>query len=90
MEKPTSPVESKPPRYRSIASCFSKASANVASLLRPTIYCLNVPILLAFFNSSANPAIKQTITLIYDKINNNNNLQPMNIMYKQLSTTEHN
>lgn len=54
----TSPVESKGPRYRIMASYFSKATAKVASLLRPTIYSLNAPIFLARFISSAKPVNK--------------------------------
>jgi len=63
IQKKTSPVGSKAPRYRIMASYFSKAEEKVASLLRPTMNSLKEPSLLAFFISSAKPEINDIVIL---------------------------
>lgn len=79
----TSPVLSKPPRNRIIASCFLNASANVASLLLPTMYCLNVPNFRAFFNSSAN----STFIKHLNKNRKKNHIPYMNIKINYITHT---
>lgn len=66
---------SKAPRYLIIDSCFSKASANVASLLRPTMYCFRVPNFLALLNSSANPKTSHQI----GRVNSDNTIKDITI-----------